>query len=201
MLTPGREVQSRLLTSRTCNRHIAGAINVRGVAGCNLLSPRTSTSYDDYLICRRHMRVDERLLGKRLKLKKFDKKLGVSRNEQMALSLPSTRSAPVYINACLGRFLKQHKVKRLYIYTDAAEEALAIEPTHEAEGFTLVPSGSGSKGWRLNAHLREVMPYGRYIFVEEDSGEGRMVFRREYSYVKGGINGKSENSSDGVASL
>jgi hypothetical protein len=130
----------------------------------------------------RPLRVDERLLPKKLKLVKHHKH--TPRNGEMALSLPQSSGYGVYINANLARFLRGRDIKYVEVYTDPSVEAVALSPTEDMrEGYVL--SDTGERGTHITAKLRTVMPHGRYVYQHDESTKDVFVFKREQISFKG----------------
>lgn len=124
------------------------------------------------------------LLEKRLKFKVLHKYVNSPR-DQPALSLPENPYSPTYVNAALAKKFLANSVRRVYVSTDAEEEAIALAPTTDTAGFRLI--ASRQSGMCLTAKLRGLMPHGRYVFVVEESDENLLVFRKEHVTFKKGI--------------
>ena len=127
------------------------------------------------------MTIDKKLLPQRVKFRKFEKHS--TRAETLAMSLPQNQYAPTYINAHLARYLANRDCRRVFIYTDPEEEAIALEPTTSNDGFAVVPTGD--RGRNLTAKLRKIMPCGRYVYQPDESSDKLLVFRRELVTFKG----------------
>lgn len=128
------------------------------------------------------MRVDQKLLPTKVKLRKLQKR--EYRADTLALSLAERSRTQAYLNVSLMKYFEDNGIRKVNIFTDPEEEAIALQATTSNDGFVI--RRTSQRSGTLSAQLRDVMPQGRYVVQPDDSTPKKLIFRKEYTIYRYG---------------